>query len=199
MCFRGANLASHADETTPICADAAERTVSKIPDALGFPSRRTGLPPMYLDSFLSSGSNVVFHAAAAAERQSVHALSHRESAKEVTLREANLQDLETLACERVAEQILIFAVPERSSLARFIVRRDTHLRADTRTHRILNSGTKSAADLDTGYSPWMICCRDSIVRGKFVERRYISSFERTTSGRNSIFNAHYVSMCHSGS
>ena len=47
-----------------------ERTVSRIPDALGFPSKRTGLPPMYFDSFLSSGSSVVFQeAAAAAEAQ----------------------------------------------------------------------------------------------------------------------------------
>ena len=42
-------------------------TVSRIPEALGFPARRIGLPTIYLDSFLSRGSRVVFQAAAAAK------------------------------------------------------------------------------------------------------------------------------------
>jgi len=43
-----------------------ERTVSIIPDALGLPSTRMGLPPMYLEIFMSRGSRVGLNASAAA-------------------------------------------------------------------------------------------------------------------------------------
>lgn len=46
-----------------------EPTVSNMPDARGLPSRRTGFPPINLESFLSKGSSVVFQAAAAAMTQ----------------------------------------------------------------------------------------------------------------------------------
>jgi hypothetical protein len=44
----------------------AELTVSRIPLALGDPSIRIGLPPMYFEIFWSRGSNVGFIKAAAA-------------------------------------------------------------------------------------------------------------------------------------
>ena len=68
MGIRCPNLSGESAKAYIVGRD--EHTVSKIPDALGFPSKRTGLPPMYFDSFLSSGSSVVFQeAAAAAEAQ----------------------------------------------------------------------------------------------------------------------------------
>jgi len=42
-------------------------TVSSIPDALGLPSIRTGLPSMNLDSLLSSVASEGFKASAAAK------------------------------------------------------------------------------------------------------------------------------------
>jgi len=42
-------------------------TVSMTPDALGLPSMRIGLPPIYLETRLSNGSNVWLYAEAAAD------------------------------------------------------------------------------------------------------------------------------------
>lgn len=41
-----------------VIGNTSKLTVSKMPDALGLPSMRTGRPSMYLDNFLSRGSNV---------------------------------------------------------------------------------------------------------------------------------------------
>lgn len=39
------------------------------------------------------------------------------------------------------------------------------------TCRIRSAGVTLAPHLDTGYNPWMISCRDSMVRGTFVDLR----------------------------
>ena len=44
------------------------RTVSITPEALGLPSTRIGLPPMYFETCLSSGSNVGLYEEAAANQ-----------------------------------------------------------------------------------------------------------------------------------
>lgn len=46
-----------------------KHTVSRIPDALGLPSNRTGFPPIYFEIFLSSGSRELFQVDAAARIQ----------------------------------------------------------------------------------------------------------------------------------
>lgn len=55
---RSANLWNDAVRRDIISIDSKARTVSSIPDALGFPSTRIGFPPMYFESFLSNGSSV---------------------------------------------------------------------------------------------------------------------------------------------
>lgn len=69
-CASAARIYCEVEDIRDIRARIAELTVSRMPEALGFPSRRIGLPPMNLDNFWSKGSRVVFQAAAAAEGES---------------------------------------------------------------------------------------------------------------------------------
>lgn len=66
---------------------------------------------MYLDSFLSRGSSVVFQAAAAAEWESARNRLQLATTRNITLRKADLQGRQSLARHCVSEEILIHSIP----------------------------------------------------------------------------------------
>ena len=58
MCNGCSNLRSRGDIRRDSREEKLVLTVSKIPEALGFPSIRIGFPSMYLEIFLSKCSKV---------------------------------------------------------------------------------------------------------------------------------------------
>ena len=140
-------------------------TVSITPDALGFPSIRMGAPPMYFEIILSNGSRVWLYVEAAAVVFVLISQDRDTSKRGQTLRESRKKYFQPLASDRIGDKIFVFTVPWRHNVT---VR---YVNIMAATYLTYSAGTTFGWHLVDGYSPWIICCRDSTVLGIFVDRK----------------------------
>lgn len=133
---------------------------------------RTGLPSMYFPSLPSRRSRCGFHASAAAWNGQNH--PGKGCTKYVPFANAYF-----IMSRRLHAKTL----PTRFSSTPFLRRVSDQEVTRTRSYLTRMRGTSPLLCFVGGYSPWMMCCSDSIVRGMLVDLHLVRISSNVTSPR----------------